>query len=162
MEGRDYDFGVWGFADTAFTEYGKDVILNKNILPLLGKDDYYGAFTAYLDKTEEIFLSASEGVPFDRGNDPAERTKDFIIRFVSVILISLAGSLGICLYWRSKMKTAKPAQKANKYIPEGGFVLTKKQDQFLYRTETRTKIETSSSSSGSVRSGGGSHRSGKF
>ena len=152
MEDRDYDFAAWGFADYAFTEYGKDVILGQHILPALKKNNYNEAFNAFLDKTDEYFALASGGKPFDR---------DWLKEKLGVvILLPLLIAGGLCFMWKSQMKTAVTARAAHQYIPPGGFNLTGQQDQFLYRRETRTKIEKSSGSSS--RSGGGSHRSGKF
>ena len=70
------------------------------------------------------------------------------------ILVPLVIAFLVCTLWRSKMKTAKIARTATNYIPEGGFRLTGHGDVFLYRTTTRTKIQSSSSSS-SIRPGGG-------
>ena len=163
MEYRDYDLGTWGFANTAFTEHGKDVILDKRILPLLKKNNYYEAFSAYLDQTEVYLAMARAGTPFDKDTDPDAVRKNLLIKLGSVILLSLLIALGICLFWKSQMETAKIARTAEIYIPEGGFNLTGQQDQFLYRTSSRTKIVKSSGSSGSSHSSsGGSHRSGKF
>ena len=183
MEDRDYDLGAWGYAQTAFTEYGKDIILNQYILPRLRNDEYYEAFSAFLDRSEEYLQVARAGEPFDSRN-PAERSgnssasggnysssnnggitpaKLAVIVFFPLLIAAL-----VCLYWRSKMKTAKIARTADRYIPDGGFALTRQEDLYLYRTQTRTKIERNNTSSGggggmsSMSSSGGSHRSGKF
>jgi len=77
------------------------------------------------------------------------------------IVVPLIIALLVCLYWRSKMKTAKMARTADNYIPANGFILTVQTDAFLYRTTTRRKIERSSSSGGGGGSfGGGGSRSG--
>ena len=61
------------------------------------------------------------------------------------------------------MKTAVLARGARNYIPQNGFSLAVQEDRFLYRTETRQKIEKPSSSEGTTtRSSGSSGRSGKF
>ncbi|MDR0490798.1 MAG: hypothetical protein LBH28_06100 [Oscillospiraceae bacterium] len=84
------------------------------------------------------------------------------VKLAIVILIPILIALLICSGWKRKMKTAVIARSADNYIPNDGFKLTEKGDQFLYRTTTRTKIERQSSSSGgrsgpssSGRSGGG-------
>ena len=71
---------------------------------------------------------------------------DPVILVCILILLPLAIAFGICMFWRSKMKTAKIARQADNYIPAGGFNLTRSSDIFLYRTTTRTKIQSSSSS----------------
>ena len=167
MEGRDFDLAVWGFAKRAFTEHGKDVILNKHILPLLKADNFHGAFAAFLDKTEEYLALASAGTPFDTDTDPMskEYLTNLIARLGIVILLPLLIAAHICFRWVKKMRTSGLAQTALHYVPVDGFNLTGQQDTFLYRSVSRVKIERSSGSSGSrsvSSSSGGSHRSGKF
>ncbi|MCL2124572.1 MAG: hypothetical protein FWH33_01120 [Oscillospiraceae bacterium] len=79
---------------------------------------------------------------------------DPVIQVVLVAIVPILVSLLICMIWRSKMKTAHIAREADNYIPEGGFRLTGHGDMFLYRTTTRTKINSGSSSTAN-RSGGG-------
>jgi len=163
MAERDYDLRAWGYAKTAFTFYGIDKMLDSYILPLLREDDYYGAFAVYLDKAEEYLKMAEAGTPFDKGTDADALRKSFGIRLAVTILLPLLIALTICLVWKGQMKTARIAKTADRHIPQGGFRLAKKEDQFLYRTVTRRKIERESSSGGARIGGGGSSgRSGKF
>jgi len=163
LKERDYSLIARGFGNTAFTDYGKDVMLDNHILPLLGENKLYEAFSAYLDKAEEFLALARDGTPFDRGTDPNREGLPFLIKLAIIILIPLIIAFSICSMWESKMKTARMAKTACNYIPPGGFQLTAQADMFLYRTRTRTKIQSSSSSGGTtVNSGGFSGRSGKF
>jgi len=163
IEDRQFDLAVWGFGDIAFTERGKDVILDKHILPLLKNDNFYEAFTAYLDKTEEYLALAAAGTPFDSGTN---NVTNLIARIGIIILLPLLIAAHICLYWKKKMKTAVTARRADNYISAGGLTITGRQDDFLYRTTRQVKIETGSRRGGSLRSSrsgsGGSHRSGRF
>ena len=160
---RDYSLIARGFGNTAFTDYGKDVMLDRHILPLLGDDKYYEAFSAYLDKAEEFLALARDGTPFDRGTDPNREGMSIYLKLAIIIILPLVIALLICSVWESKMKTARIAKTACNYIPPGGFQLTGQLDMFLYRTHTRTKIQSNSSSGGTtVNSGGFSGRSGKF
>jgi len=161
---RDYYMIAFGYGNTAFTDYGKDVMLDNHILPLLANNRYYDAFTAYLDKAEEFLTMARDGTPFDRGTDPEAQQSFDLMKVAVVIFVPLIIAFCICSYWKSKMKTARVATTACNYIPPGGFQLTGSADTFLYQTRVRTKIESSSSSSGgtSVNSRGFSGRGGKF
>jgi len=169
IENRDFDLAVWGFGETAITEHGKDVMLDKHILPLLKTDDYYEAFVAFLDKTDEYLYLADYGRPFDTYTDPnyiaREAITNFIARLGIIIVLPMLLAAHICGYWEKKMKTAVSARTAHNYITTDGLILTARQDDFLHRTVTRTKI-VHASSGGSSRSrrssSGGSHRSGKF
>ena len=60
------------------------------------------------------------------------------------ILVPLVISGIYCSAKKSAMKTARKQRAANAYIPADGFKLTSKKDAFLYRTETRRTIQTSS------------------
>ena len=161
MADRDYDFRVWGnYGNKAFTLYGIDNLLDQYVLKELSNDNYNKAFSVLLDRAEVYFKLADEGNPFDRGTASEKSAGTVLI----LILIALLIAGLICLLWRSQMKTARIARTAGNYIPQGGFRLTGQGDIFMYRTVTRTKIQSSSSSGGGARigSGGSSGRSGKF
>ena len=168
MAERDYALIAYGYGNTAFTDHGKDVLLDDYILPLLGNDNYYQAFGVYLNKADEYLTKARAGSPFDLDTDPKYQEEkargNLPIKLAATILVPLLIALLFCQNWKRQMKTAVIAREADNYIPAGGFVLTGQEDQFLYRTETRTKIEKSSSSSGGTTtdSDGYSGRSGKF
>ena len=138
MEQRDYDLRVWGNrANTAFTLYGIDNLLDKHVLPPLGNNDFYRAFSAYIDRAEVYLEMAENGRPFDTDSDPASIAS----KLIGVIIVSFLIALLICMVWKSKHKTAKLARTADSYIPPGGFRLTGQGDTFLYRTTTRVKIQ---------------------
>jgi len=160
---RDYALIAYGFGNTAFTDYGKDIMLDNHILPLLRNNRYYDAFSAYIDKAEEFLSMARDGTPFDRHNSPEAARNALMIKLAVVILLPLLIAFLICSVWKGQMKTARPALTACNYIPPGGFQLTASADTFLYQTRTQVKIERSSSSGGtSTDSRGFSGRSGKF
>jgi len=164
MAERDYAMVAYGFGNTAFTDHGKDVMLDRYILPLLRDNRFFDAFSAYLDKSEEFLRLARDGSPFDVGTDPDAQSSSILIKLAVTILLPLMIAFGICTMWKSQMKTARMAVSACNYIPPGGFVLTGQADTFLYRTVTRVKMQSNSSSSGGTTIGGSgfSGRSGKF
>lgn len=159
MADRDYWLEPYGDAETVFTKHGIDTMLDKHILPLLKNNNFYDAFSVYLDKSEEYLIMARDGAPFDRDTDPAARTTDFLIKLAVTIIIPILIALVICSIWKRQMKTAVLAKTADNYIPPGGFNLTRQSDDFLYRTTTRRKIQSSSSGSSF---GGSRGRGGKF
>jgi len=158
---RDFALIANGFGNTAFTDHGKDVMLDKHILPLLGENKYFEAFSAYLNKADEFLQMARDGKPFDEADSGS-----IIFKLAVTILLPLLVAFIVCSMWKKQMKTAVTAKTASYYIPDGGFRLTGQVDMFLYKTRTKTKIQKTSSSSG----GGGttrdskgfSGRSGKF
>ena len=169
MAERDYAVIAYGSGNTAFTDHAKDVLIDKHILPPLRQNDYYRAFAAYLDTAEEYLAMAKDGAPFDVGTDKEYRAenarKALPYKLAITVLAPLLIAWLFCSRWKRQMKTAVEAREADKYIPEGGFVLSVKEDLFLYMTETRSKIESSSSSSsgGTTKDKDGfSGKSGKF
>ncbi len=45
----------------SLTDYGREQMLDNEVLPLLGEDDYYAGFTAYLDTAEDYLSLAQAG-----------------------------------------------------------------------------------------------------
>ncbi|HZJ56933.1 MAG TPA: TPM domain-containing protein [Clostridia bacterium] len=164
MEYRDYALIAHGYGNTAFTDYGKDMILDKHVLPLMGKEKYYKAFSKYLSIAEEYLKMSRNGAPFDIKTDPNYGKLSLPIKAGVTFLIPLIIAAIICSLWKSKMKTAVLATTASNYITADGLVLTNSQDHFLYRTESRRRIENKSTSSGGTTRdrSGVSGRSGKF
>lgn len=145
IQERDCALIAHGYGNDVFTDYGKDALLDRTVLPLLSKDSYYAAFLAYLGKAEEYLEMASSGTPFDAGTDPArrgERAQSSLFGKLAVtILVPMAIAGVVCLVFLRQMKTAVAQQAADNYIPEDGFALTAQEDAFLFRTETRRRIE---------------------
>ncbi len=162
MEERDYALVAYGYGNTAFTDYGKDVMLDVHVLPLLAQDQYYEAFSAYYDVAEEYLQMADAGTPFDRGTDPEYGKLSLPVKLAITIFVPVLIALIVCSVWKKQMKTAVLARDARNYISKQGLQLTAQEDRFLYRTETRRRIERSSSGGTTVDSSGASGRSGKF
>jgi uncharacterized protein len=165
MAERDYALIAYGFGNTAFTDHGKNVMLDRHILPLHADNRYYEAFNVYLDKADEYLAMARAGNPFDKNTDNYMSTEDFLYRLAAVIILPSLLAIFICHRWQNQMKTAVKATTAHNYIPANGFRLTGQSDNFLYRTTTQTKIEnnnTSRSGGTTKDSRGYSGRSGKF
>jgi uncharacterized protein len=157
MEARDYWLEPYGDAQSAFTKYGTEVLMSDTVLPLLGDDEWYEGFAAYYEKADEFLGMWKNGTPFSEETNPAVQQRNQLIRLAIVVLVPLLISAVVCIVLVSRMKTAKTARLADQYIPAGGFHLTRQEDMFLYRTETRVKRSSSDaggSSSGSHGSGG--------
>jgi len=162
VDDRDFALVAFGYGNTAFTDYGKDVLLDEHILPLLRNDRYFDAFSAYLDVAEDYLRQARDGTPFDRPD-----SSSIFIKLAITILLPLLIAFIVCSMWKGQMKTAVRATTACNYIPQGGFNLTANTDMFLYTTRTVVRVQQQSSGSSSrggtsVDSKGFSGRSGKF
>lgn len=167
MEDRDYALVAYGSGNEAFTDHGKDVLMDRHLLPLLGNDEYYQGFTLFLNQADEYLEMAENDLPFDLDTDEVLNSENeensFLIRLGVTIFVPLLIAGLVCFNFLRQMKTAVSQRAADVYIPEGGFNLTMQADHFLYVTEVRTKIPKESSDGGtSVGSDGSSSKSGKF
>lgn len=157
MAERDYALIAHGnLANTAFTDYGKEV-LSEEFLDDFRYDDWYDGFYDYLDGSERFLDAAEHGKPVDVSTGGKG-----VIWLVVLIPLAVAGIA--CGIMAATMKNARKQTHANSYIPDGGVQITGRSDRFINRTVVRQKIENNSSSSGGTRvnSGGFSGRSGKF
>lgn len=172
---QEYALLARGYGDTAFTAYGQDLLMDQ-LLPLLADGAYYEAFQTYLDTADEYLQKAKDGSPVDNNSTTAvavggetktdDDSSQFGFRLAATILLPLLVAGLLCMNWKGQMQTARFATTADLYIPADGFRLTGQEDQFLFRTEERRKIERTEkkTSGGSAQDKGNesSTRSGKF
>ena len=152
----DRDFGLFRYgerAEYAFTAYGLKQ-LEDSFLPQFGRDDWYGGFTGFLKACDLYLAQAAAGSPV---------RKSPLGAIGLVVLASLIIAAVVVLVLRGQMKSVRKAVAANAYLTSE-LKLTQNSDTFTHRTETRRKIERSSSSGSShaESGGGGAGRSGKF
>jgi uncharacterized protein len=142
---RDYLLNTHGSCTTVFDNSTRESLEDEYLVPLFREafntGDFYKVADVFLDRVEYEFKF------------------DFIfwlvIKLAVIILVPILIARSVLKRWKRNMKTAVIASIADNYIPKDGFKLTGKEDTFLYRTTSRTRIERSSSSS----SGGGSSSS---
>lgn len=160
MEERQYDILAHGYGNTAFTDYGKDVMAER-FLDDFANDDWYWGFYDYLDTCEEFLKMAASGEPFDVGSD--EGGANFLGVIVAII-VSCVIALLICLILKAQMKTARIATEANDYQKK--LNLTNQYDIFSHRDIRRVYNPPQESNNGgggtTINSGGFSHKSGGF
>ena len=154
---RDYALIAHGnLGNTAFTDYGKDV-LSEAFLDDFRYDSWAAGFADYIDGSEELLYAAATGTPVD-----VEQGNGIGMTLVMILLVPALIAGVVCGIMAASMKTAKRKTDANDYSK--GIQLVNRQDRFITRTVVRQKIESSSSSGGGTRinSGGFSGKSGKF
>lgn len=155
MNARDYAIFCYGEkAEYAFNDYGLEQ-LEKVFLDNFANDDWSGGFEDYIRECANYLEKAEEGKPV---------SKSPLTMVIIVIIISLLIATIVCAVLVGQMKTVHKKTTADAYST-AGFSLSEQYDQFTHRTETRRKIERSTSSSSASHSefgGGGSGRSGKF
>ena len=159
MAQRDYTLIAYGYGNTAFTDYGKDY-LSEQFLDDFADDDWAGGCRDYLTTCGSLLKQARAGNPLDI----TSRIRTWHLLLISLIL-GFAVALVICLFWQASAKKAvKRSAEAGHYLTQGGVQITQRDDCYSHTTQTRTKIEKSSGSSGgtTVDRQGFSGKSGKF
>lgn len=149
MDIRSYGEAAYGERIEKKFTYSEDSVLPDVIAPHLTKGNYYQGFKSYLEYVDNRMT--------------------FHLPLIVIVPVAAFVALIIVFLMIQQMKHAKPKHAANYYTPNG-INLTRKEDIYLYKTVTRTKIESNKSSgssgggrsvsSSSGRSYGG--RSGKF
>lgn len=165
---REYDICAHGsMGHFAFTDYGKNLLADSFINDLRYND--WSSALIHFTKEATVYLeAASNGEPIDVPvKEPMEQSEKIKLSLLVAAGISFLIALIICLVQKGKLISVKKAKNANSYVEMEKIHLTQQSDIFTHRTESRVKIETSSSSSSgrggtSVNSRGFSHSSGKF
>jgi uncharacterized protein len=126
-----------------------DKRLEKNILAYLRNDNWAEAFRAYVSTWETFLALDAKGKSYNILTEHAPVF--YIVSWAIAIIIGLIYVAAL----KKQMNTVFLKTEANVFIAPGSLNFTRKQDNYLYSTTTKTKIE--SSSSGGGRSSGSSH-----
>ena len=184
MNDRDYSIIHYGYyGEYCFGDHNLDLI-EENFLDNFRYNDWEGGFKDYLSVSEDILHTAAahdlsldkEDQSFSGLSYPAHTYRYGVTGKLPVPLRLLIGlgapslvALVVCSTFKAQMKTAKERTTAEEYVVPGSATLHIREDRFINRTETRTRIHTESSSGGSGRSsfgggggGGFGGHSGKF
>lgn len=156
MAERDYALISYGYGNTAFTDYGKDVLADA-FLDDLSYDDWYGGFEDYLAKSESLLRSAEEGHPLDVGTS----AKVWLVGMLISVGLGCLLAMLVCWTLRQRMRSVSAGAEADAYIHAGSVDITLREDRFTHATESRVKIEKKSGGT-TVDSSGFSGKKGKF
>jgi uncharacterized protein len=132
MEDRDWYLLTTGRGIDAITDQDIEAI-GGDILPYFSEGEYANGFAQFLRDVDAQFQT-----PFERATG--------IAVYLMLAALAIAGiTLAVMILG---MKTARPKPNASEYVKDGSLDITRSQDIYLYRTQTRVKIEKSSSSGG--------------
>lgn len=148
MAERDYALFRYGDqAVYALNDYGVEQ-LETVFLDNFGNDDWNGGFEEYVRECSRYLEMAASGKP----------VRESPVKLILILnAVALAIAAAVCAVLVGQMKTVHKSTGAAAYA--GNLVLTEQFDQFIRRTETRRKIESSQSSG---REGHSDGSSGKF
>ena len=150
---RDYWFSTAGRGIELYDSTRLNKIsgnkLESDVVKLLKKDNYYGAFRAFLTDWK-VFLTL----------DAKNRSYNFFYQFNLILVlivwgVALAIGFIVVQVWKSGMNTALMQTQAAAYVIPGSLAFKEKNDVFLYSTVTKSGRSDNSSSGGGGRSGGG-------
>lgn len=160
MAERDCTLIAFGYGNTAFTDYGRDQLYDV-FLDDFHEGDWYVGFSDYLAKCDSMLKAARDGHPLDVGSNSLIT----IVGTALSLLLGFALAFGTCLTIEQRqMKSVAAKEEASDYLSAGSVTITGRSDRFSHTTETRTRIERESSSSGgtTIDSDGFSGSSRKF
>ena len=173
MDTREWAISTCGEAIYAITDYGVEELFEE-MAWYLSEDDYYEAFTAYLDALPYYFEAYERGTPVDgwAGNyhgpgSVQSGTRENVVYYRSTPPYLLAPIIGIVLaaivvlIMRSAMNTKRPQRSAADYMTAGSYHLRRHQDIFLYSQVHKVRRQTQNHGGHGGGHGGGSsvHRS---
>ena len=170
MADRDYDLCAHGdIAHTAFTDYGKEVLADE-FKDNFRRDDWAGGFRDYISQCAYMLDRAEKGDPIDIPDYPEPEPRTLQERLTMAVgpgvIVGIIFGFIYCAALKSKMKSAKIAREAERYIAPRGVWMQAEDDMFTHTTVTRQHIQRDndrgSHGGTSINSGGFSHSSGKF
>jgi uncharacterized membrane protein YgcG len=156
---REYDFTAAGRGGKILNTAAFDK-LEKDVVSYLRRDDYTGAYEAFIRDWEYFLVLESQGKSYNFLRDDLTHGICLLAAWVIALVIGLIAVHSM----KAKMNTALPKTQADAYIIPGSLALTKQNDKFLYSTTTKTARKSASSSGGRGGSGGGGRisRGGKY
>lgn len=164
MDARDWCLSGSGFGIEAFTDYGRDAMMER-ILIFLGGDDYYEAFNQYALICDDYISQAKAGTPYDVDNVPSFPETPF--ETVVFALSSLFIPLVLAFVWikgvvirkhRRQLISLESVDNADNYEKAGSFKLTVNEDRLVDTQTTRVYRPKNDSNGGGK--GGSTKRKG--
>ena len=156
FDSKEYWLSTSGFGETAFTDYGINVI-KERFGPLLSEGDYYSAVDMYLSTAEQYVSQAKQGSPYDVDNEfPGYPAKEYgnasshnTVKGIAIsLIVAVFIALVVVMSIKKSYKEIQFQRSAANYLDEGSLSLTNSYDRFLYTTISKTKRESESRSSG--------------
>lgn len=150
MEERQAHITTTGSGTTAFTDAGRDYILDECVMPLISDENYAAAFDAFATQCDDFITQAKTGKPYDVGNLPKgelTRLDDtwIIIAIVAGIIVTVIVSSKL----KKQMKTVEFKPEANSYAVPGSLRITGSYDAFVNSRTTSRAISQNTDSGGS-------------
>lgn len=142
MDSREYRILSNGYASEAISP-GRIDRIGEVIVSDLSDGNYADAFSLFAEECAYYLDGHLNGFPFDTG-------KSLLIALVVGLIVGMI----VVFVLKGQLKSVRPQNQADVYVKAGSMHLSTHLDLFLYRTVSKRRKESSSSSrSGSSRSG---------
>ena len=128
--------------------------LKSDVLKYLKRDDYAGAYNAYINVWKELLALNAEGKSYNIFH------AYYIQFFIGAWVVSLLIAFFSVYFMKLKMDNVHQKTEADSFIVPGSLAFTKKNDTFLFCTVTKTERAQSQSSGSHTGSSGRSHGGG--
>ncbi len=168
MSDRSYYESTSGYARNIWVSDYDFEALERKFTGYLKSGDYYTAFTGFISEVQKERDDYVSSPSFDEREVNMEYSEAelFWLRLRAILpsslIIAVISALVITLIMtyseKKKLTSVRFQRNAGMYLRRDSFCLTKERDIFLYRTESRVKINNSSNSGGPR--GGGGHGGG--
>lgn len=173
MAERDYALIAYGWGNTAFTDYGKDVMVEE-FLDNFRYDDWYRGLQDYIRVSGSLLEMAANGSPLDVSYGQFEEPRSLRDRLgtggmiLAIVGPALLLAFIACEAMRARMKSVRKATSARFYTVPNSLRMLTATDHFSHITQTRVRVESEGGRGGGH--GGGTHisssgfsgKSGKF
>lgn len=155
MGEREWWISTCGYGITAITDYGREYIENE-FVSYLSYGDYFRGFEVYADLCDELVTQARAGKPYDISGE--SRKSVSLMWIPGSLLLGAIPAFIVCSSLKGQLKTVRAKTNADSYVDRSLSKTTRRNDIFLYRNVTRTRIvHDNGGMGGGSRGGGGSH-----
>lgn len=159
MEEREVYITASGSGIFAFTDAGREYILDNCVMPLISDGKYSDAFNEFADQCDIFINQAKTGTPYDGNHMPKGQlepldTTWFFVAFIAGIFITT----GVSIHLKKQMETVEFQREANNYAVDGSLVITGKFEKYITTNITRKEREHSSDRSGDSKGSGSTTR----
>lgn len=154
MEKSDWCVSTHGYGITAFTDYGREYMMER-VIPKMSQGDFTGAFGTFLNVSEDLLRQAKNGKPMDV---PDRFEGSPIVSLVVCMVLGFVLAIIPVERMKKQVKNVASQKNAMNYVTGAGLELTHQSDRFLYSHVTK-RARPKQSSSSSSRGGSSTHRS---
>lgn len=148
MNDRSWCWSTDGIGNIAFTDYGKDEIID-GLLSDLSEGYYYDALKFYGEYADKYLQMYEEGTPYDEGARAPRTSSDLATGALVCVLIGLIIAIFPILIMKAQLNTVHMNASAQGYQSHKGINMSVHSDSYRTTRVTKTAIPKDNDSRGS-------------